>query len=144
MVFFQDTWDPDWQSTSSSKVTYLVKRLKALWEANRKSGYTMDGDSDTKDVHELVSFSDQHNCIGMLQQDYTRRSDETFHTSSEKVLIFSQFLEHIHVIEQQVAAIYLRLGVTLVCFSSCLLYFFSLPVNSCWYQIFWHVQSNAF
>ncbi|CBI40154.3 unnamed protein product, partial [Vitis vinifera] len=97
----QDTWDPDWQSTSSSKVTYIVKRLKALQEANRKSGYAMDEDSDIKDIDELVSLSEQNNCNALLQQDYTRLNDETSHISPEKVLIFSQFLEHIHVIEQQ-------------------------------------------
>lgn len=63
----QDNWDPDWQSTSSSKVTYLVQRLKELQEANRK----------------IID------------------SIEESQKAPEKVLIFSQFLEHIHVIEQQ-------------------------------------------
>ncbi|XP_059649264.1 F-box protein At3g54460 isoform X2 [Cornus florida] len=49
----QDDWDPDWQSTSSSKDA----------------------------------------CF--------KPSNESFRTPLEKVLIFSQFLEHIHVIEQQ-------------------------------------------
>lgn len=67
--YVQDNWDPDWQSTSSSKVTYLVQRLKELQEANRK----------------IID------------------SIEESQKAPEKVLIFSQFLEHIHVIEQQVS-----------------------------------------
>ncbi|KAL6010048.1 hypothetical protein ACLOJK_000479 [Asimina triloba] len=41
-----DDWDPDWQSTSSSKVAYLVDRLKTLQEVNRDMGYCMDVDAD--------------------------------------------------------------------------------------------------
>ncbi|KAF2322506.1 hypothetical protein GH714_017354 [Hevea brasiliensis] len=63
----QDDWDPDWQSTSSSKVSYLVQRLKALQEANMESDRSIDKERG----------------------------------ATKKVLIFSQFLEHIHVIEQQ-------------------------------------------
>ncbi|KAL9257031.1 F-box protein-like protein [Drosera capensis] len=57
-----DTWDPDWQSTSSSKVPYLVQRLKEI--------------------------------------QYGASSDSC-EAPFEKVIIFSQFLEHIHLIEQQ-------------------------------------------
>ncbi|KAG9138260.1 hypothetical protein Leryth_001471 [Lithospermum erythrorhizon] len=58
----QDDWNPDWQSTSSSKVSYLVSKLKNLHQTNMKS-------------HE--------------------------EQAPDKVIIFSQFLEHIHVIEEQ-------------------------------------------
>ncbi|XP_047319824.1 F-box protein At3g54460 [Impatiens glandulifera] len=66
----QDEWNPDWQSTSSSKVAYLVRRLKEIQEADGIIGHCADTDCST-----IVT--------------------------SEKVIIFSQFLEHIHVIEQQ-------------------------------------------
>lgn len=99
-----------------------------MQEANRKIGYNMDVEN-TKEVDEFVSLPEQNDCIGMLQQDYIRRDDETLYPSPEKVLIFSQFLEHIHVIEQQVAAIFLRLGLIFACFSSCLLHFFPLQLT---------------
>ncbi|KAH7440483.1 hypothetical protein KP509_04G109900 [Ceratopteris richardii] len=67
----QDNWDPDWQATSSSKVAYLVERLKSM-----KAG----GPND-----ELVD-----DIINTAQTDFL-----------EKAIVFSQFLEHIHVIESQ-------------------------------------------
>ncbi|CAK7336531.1 unnamed protein product [Dovyalis caffra] len=81
----QDDWDPDWQSTSSSKVAYLVQKLKALQEASRESGCSIDKDTQ-------ISGSSV-----VLQQDCFSVNN----AASEKVIIFSQFLEHIHVIEQQ-------------------------------------------
>ncbi|CAI9091372.1 OLC1v1026393C2 [Oldenlandia corymbosa var. corymbosa] len=70
-----DEWHPDWKLTSSSKVTYLVHQLKHLLEFN-----------------------------GRLQQDDSMEFG-SFSTDSwpDKVIVFSQFLEHIHVIEQQLA-----------------------------------------
>ncbi|MED6133612.1 hypothetical protein PIB30_029784 [Stylosanthes scabra] len=44
----QDDWDPDWQSTSSSKVSYLVQRLKALQESNEKMGFFCKDNSNQK------------------------------------------------------------------------------------------------
>lgn len=79
----QDDWNPDWQSTSSSKVSYLVEKLKDLQESNKLMRH------DVKEFDDLVSpFGRSNACAG-------------FNASPEKVLIFSQFLEHIHVIEQQ-------------------------------------------
>ncbi|XP_023758632.1 F-box protein At3g54460 [Lactuca sativa] len=84
----QDDWNPDWQSTSSSKVSYLVKRLKDLQESNNKT--TESCIHDGKDINALLlPFGKSMTCAR-----FTNRS-------VEKVLIFSQFLEHIHVIEQQ-------------------------------------------
>lgn len=83
----QDDWDPDWQSTSSSKVAYLVQKLKALQEASRESSWSIDKDTQIS-VSSLV-----------LQQDCFSVNK----AAMEKVIIFSQFLEHIHVIEQQLA-----------------------------------------
>ncbi|KAK1426500.1 hypothetical protein QVD17_15174 [Tagetes erecta] len=87
----QDDWDPDWQSTSSSKVSYLVKKLKDLQEANKNmEKCNNEGDHDAKEIDELSSpFRRSH------------ASARSIDGSEEKVLIFSQFLEHIHVIEQQ-------------------------------------------
>ncbi|XP_050232370.1 F-box protein At3g54460 [Mercurialis annua] len=89
----QDDWNPDWQSTSSSKVSYLVERMKVLQEANNKSGHS----------NKENEYNNNHSWIGdsALLQDYTIRSSEACKRALQKVLIFSQFLEHIHVIEQQ-------------------------------------------
>ena len=89
LVFVQDDWDPDWQSTSSSKVAYLVQKLKALQEASRESSQSIYKDTQIS-VSSLV-----------LQQDCFSVNKAAL----EKVIIFSQFLEHIHVIEQQVLMI---------------------------------------
>lgn len=83
----QDDWHPDWQSTSSSKVNYLVHRLKELLESNRNISYPNNGGVDLKEVSETKSSS--------------QPSNESSGAPSEKIIIFSQFLEHIHVIELQ-------------------------------------------
>lgn len=110
MVFMQDDWDPDWQSTSSSKVSYLVQRLKSLQEANIESGHFIDKERDTRDIEQpcpsLMCDS------SALLLDCSRQSSESSKAATEKVLIFSQFLEHIHVIEQQVFIIYHCLGLS--------------------------------
>nr|CAB3475463.1 unnamed protein product [Digitaria exilis] len=67
----QDDWDPDWQSTSSSKVAYLIEKLISLRETGMNYGNNIA------------------NSAGQPQ------------AMLDKVIIFSQFLEHIHVIEQQ-------------------------------------------
>lgn len=81
----QDNWDPDWQSTSSSKVAYLIRSLKELQDANSEVHQPKDDGTDVNNVQ------------GLLCASWTRNSNVNTH----KVLVFSQFLEHIHVIEQQ-------------------------------------------
>ncbi|KAL2234116.1 UNVERIFIED_CONTAM: F-box protein [Sesamum indicum] len=95
----QDDWNPDWQLTSSSKVTYLVRRLKELQEMNRTIGY---GDKREVISNEL-NFSSNRSYfhISLDQEACNKARNEGSHVPSEKVIIFSQFLEHIHVIEQQ-------------------------------------------
>eukprot|EP00257_Ricinus_communis_P013398 XP_015570821.1 F-box protein At3g54460 [Ricinus communis] len=95
----QDDWDPDWQSTSSSKVSYLVQRMKVLLEANSESGH-YDKEADAKNIKEHL-YPSQIGESNALLQDCSRQSSESYKKAPEKVLIFSQFLEHIHVIEQQ-------------------------------------------
>lgn len=94
----QDDWDPDWQSTSSSKVSYLVQRLKSLQEANRKL-----------DCREIVSNFDEFSTFDIRDCDFfvegVCRQQNDISCMPDKVIIFSQFLEHIHVIEQQVSVI---------------------------------------
>ncbi|KAH0928565.1 hypothetical protein BRARA_D00466 [Brassica rapa] len=87
----QDDWNPDWQSTSSSKVSYLVDRLKKLHEGNRKSILSFNK-SSCDNLEENIPGTSK----AFLGQDL--RSQMVL---VDKVLIFSQFLEHIHVIEQQ-------------------------------------------
>ncbi|CAD5325799.1 unnamed protein product [Arabidopsis thaliana] len=79
----QDDWNPDWQSTSSSKVSYLVDRLRKLHEGTSEAflGKELHG----QDCGSQMVFVD-------------------------KVLIFSQFLEHIHVIEQQLTTAGIKFG----------------------------------
>lgn len=91
----QDDWDPDWQSTSSSKVAYLVQRLRALQETNKEH-------SSAKHMGEFLCSSVGNISTALLEQaDCCRPQTKPNKISLEKVLIFSQFLEHIHVIEQQ-------------------------------------------
>lgn len=93
MWYLQDNWDPDWQSTSSSKVAYLIQRLKALSEANDEAA--------------LVPPPSLSKSDALLQEvDHSRAIPSDHEIVIEKVLIFSQFLEHIHVIEQQVTVIF--------------------------------------
>ncbi|KAA0034755.1 hypothetical protein IC582_022678 [Cucumis melo] len=84
----QDNWDPDWQSTSSSKVAYLIQRLKDLSERNDEAA--------------LLPPSSLTKSGALLQEvDHSRAITSDHEMVRDKVLIFSQFLEHIHVIEQQ-------------------------------------------
>ena len=87
----QDSWDPDWQSTCSSKIAYLVERLKEIQATNKLSDRSMDK-ANYAGIRDFVSHAEL--CA--------RQSNSSSETPAEKVLIFSQFLEHIHVIEQQV------------------------------------------
>ncbi|KAL5733968.1 hypothetical protein ACOSP7_031829 [Xanthoceras sorbifolium] len=97
----QDDWNPDWQSTSSSKVTYLVEKLKALQKANEDIGYAVDEVNGIKQNKELLCTSQTSNSSTLLKLDCHISSVESDKALLEKVIIFSQFLEHIHVIEQQ-------------------------------------------
>ncbi|KAG2603342.1 hypothetical protein PVAP13_5KG764400 [Panicum virgatum] len=74
----QDDWDPDWQSTSSSKVAYLIEKLRSLQETNMNHG------------NNITNTACHANALSCQPQ-----------AMLDKVIIFSQFLEHIHVIEQQ-------------------------------------------
>ena len=106
MVLVQDDWDPDWQSTSSSKVAFLVQRLKELQEVNRMIGFSTDERNEANNFDELLVPSQKINSGTLLHQvALSRQNNESCKKLPEKVLIFSQFLEHIHVIEQQVALI---------------------------------------
>ncbi|XP_012567307.1 F-box protein At3g54460 [Cicer arietinum] len=96
----QDNWDPDWQSTSSSKVAYLVQRLKSLQGTNGEmSSYTENSNSE---MHIENSFPLHTRHAESSFQECSVSSNST-NAVPEKVLIFSQFLQHIHVIEQQLA-----------------------------------------
>lgn len=94
----QDTWDPDWQSTSSSKVAYLVQKLKELEEANREFSCTQRG-AETEISYSLLK-GDSNGAEKEMPLDmlYTASCPTPI-----KVIIFSQFLEHIHVIEEQLS-----------------------------------------
>ncbi|KAM3290230.1 F-box protein [Capsicum chacoense] len=99
----QDDWNPDWQSTSSSKVAYLVDRLKEIQEANRmiiasnedRIAETVSGSHVLSGMSNFSKFSSQQYLVGP--------SNRLCNIIPQKVIIFSQFLEHIHVIEQQLA-----------------------------------------
>ena len=91
-LFVQDSWNSDWQSTSSSKVAYLVQRLKEIQDASRKIVC-----SRIEGNHVEKSFD-----VFFPQEPSRKPSIDSSKAPCEKVLVFSQFLEHIHVIEQQV------------------------------------------
>nr|GMC82284.1 F-box protein At3g54460 isoform X1 [Ipomoea batatas] len=92
----QDDWNPDWQSTSSSKVTYLVHRLREIQEANRLLVQTIEdeGANSVNDIRLPFLRSNISMTLHGPESDICQ-------VLPEKVIIFSQFLEHIHVIEQQ-------------------------------------------
>ncbi|KAF2567538.1 hypothetical protein F2Q68_00026398 [Brassica cretica] len=92
----QDDWNPDWQSTSSSKVSYLVDRLKKLHEGNRKSILSFN-----KSSCDNLEENRPGTSKAFLGQDFHEQDLRSQMVLVDKVLIFSQFLEHIHVIEQQ-------------------------------------------
>lgn len=115
----QDNWDPDWQSTSSSKVSYLIQRLKALQETNKEMSLCTDNIND--ETHPENSFPLNVRDAKSSIQKFSTSGTKT-NSVSEKVLIFSQFLEHIHVIEQQVLFMRNILGV-IIC-ESFLFYLF--------------------
>lgn len=100
----QDNWDPDWQSTSSSKVAYIVEKLKAVQEANSKVDCPPVDNSDVILTENLLS--EKIDSKGLMQVQRFSMSTKINETNLDKVLVFSQFLEHIHVIEQQVTIIY--------------------------------------
>lgn len=124
--YLQDNWDPDWQSTSSSKVAYLIERLKDLSETNNEAA--------------LLPPSSLTKSGALLQEvDHSRAITSDHEIVRDKVLIFSQFLEHIHVIEQQVAVLFLSLNSRIFLHSSVLNTISPWPVNHCGHQICWDV-----
>ncbi|KAL0910993.1 hypothetical protein M5K25_019093 [Dendrobium thyrsiflorum] len=94
----QDDWDPDWESTSSSKVAYLIKKLKDLLESNMQMHCCLDGIYNNG---MLVGSPDTHSKVSPHQEITTWPNFDSSKASPLKVIVFSQFLEHIHVIEQQ-------------------------------------------
>lgn len=70
----------------------MVEKLKDIQEANRKIGYCIDSNRGIEGS--MVKPSGEE--IDVMVDD------KAGVTLPEKVIIFSQFLEHIHVIEQQV------------------------------------------
>ncbi|KAL9239942.1 hypothetical protein vseg_014213 [Gypsophila vaccaria] len=89
----QDSWDPDWQSTSSSKVAYLVQRLKEIESDCRQKACSTSKGYCSEKSHDTIS----------PQEPFSDTVGDPSGVSAEKVLVFSQFLEHIHVIEQQLS-----------------------------------------
>ena len=99
----QDNWDPDWQSTSSSKVAYLISKLKELQGVNSDEDYPPNHDGTGVENNKGLFCSSRMNKSNVLTQDFgCPRMSSSHKIIKEKVLVFSQFLEHIHVIEQQV------------------------------------------
>lgn len=97
----QDDWNPDWQSTSSSKVTYLVCQLKQLQERNMMIGYPTENREVMPSDSSFSSKVNYSNTLPEQEACYNSRNGWS-RNGLEKVIVFSQFLEHIHVIEQQV------------------------------------------
>ncbi|KAL8529229.1 hypothetical protein ACS0TY_006601 [Phlomoides rotata] len=98
----QDDWNPDWQSTSSSKVTYLVRKLKELQETNMK--IVVYPEKREVMSNEIIFSSEA--CYSNISLNHEACHNFRIGLSQlalEKVIIFSQFLEHIHIIEQQLS-----------------------------------------
>ncbi|KAI3415019.1 uncharacterized protein J3R85_015600 [Psidium guajava] len=98
----QDDWDPDWQSTSSSKVAYLVEKLRRLQGATGSSCQFASDNFRAVNIQEQATPSISNSSKeSLMQGDQSISMTDSHRITSEKVIIFSQFLEHIHVIEQQ-------------------------------------------
>ncbi|XP_042505070.1 F-box protein At3g54460-like [Macadamia integrifolia] len=97
----QDDWAADWHATSSSKVAYLVERLKALQEANKKICCSLNENEVVKHSDDYLFPSQKSYWNVLCHEACTQTKVEFYEKPPEKVIIFSQFLEHIHVIEQQ-------------------------------------------
>lgn len=74
-----------------------------MQEANWEICYAFNEDSSVKHIEELPFIPQWSNTNTFLKQDLYRQNLESNKALPDKVIIFSQFLEHIHVIEQQVA-----------------------------------------
>ncbi|CAM6103765.1 unnamed protein product [Calypogeia fissa] len=103
--YVQENWDPDWHATSSSKVAYLIGQLKELYARNEKK---------IKQLCTVDILGDQEflqPCKGMSNESMWEPQDlvqMTQNTQPEKAIVFSQFLEHINVVEQQLTSAGLR------------------------------------
>uniref|UniRef100_A0A1J3IM21 F-box protein n=1 Tax=Noccaea caerulescens TaxID=107243 RepID=A0A1J3IM21_NOCCA len=101
----QDNWNPDWESTSSSKVRYLVDRLKKLHEGNEKSILSFNKAKNDNLEENLLGMSSDS-----MGQEFQGQDLGSQMALVDKVLIFSQFLEHINVIEQQLTIAGIKFG----------------------------------
>lgn len=106
-----------------------------MQEKNREGRHHEDDSDDANHIEESLSHSQMSNFEVLVHEvDTFKLSSKT--TNADKVLIFSQFLEHIHVIEQQVIdlnAKYLICLCVLCCKSDRFFTVFLMPVNHCWY-----------
>ncbi|KAJ7562123.1 hypothetical protein O6H91_03G055700 [Diphasiastrum complanatum] len=99
--YVQDDWHPEWHATSSSKVAYLVEQLK-LVQGSYVQEQASSSDYNIEDhlYQKLVSESPITGTGVTCQVE----SQAWLHKGlSEKAIVFSQFLEHIHVVEKQLA-----------------------------------------
>ncbi|KAK8961787.1 F-box protein [Platanthera guangdongensis] len=99
----QDDWDPDWESTSSSKVAYLINKLKDLLRSNLQAHGCVDVIYRSKMLAGQSSDASTH-------QEITGPNCDSCKAEPLKVIVFSQFLEHIHVIEQQLTIAGIEFG----------------------------------
>ncbi|KAF8009943.1 hypothetical protein BT93_J0810 [Corymbia citriodora subsp. variegata] len=97
----QDDWDSDWQSTSSSKVAYLVEKLRRLQGATGSCQFTSDSFSAVNIQEQTTPSIPNSSKVSLVLGDQSSSMTDSCRITTEKVIIFSQFLEHIHVIEQQ-------------------------------------------
>ena len=94
--------------------------------------------TDTKNLNSLPEMGGTKE---LKQVHGFRRGAKTHEANLDKVLVFSQFLEHIHVIEQQVTVVsytisWLYVIFILLVIDSCTIL---CTVDHCWYQICWDV-----
>lgn len=97
----QDDWDSDWQSTSSSKVAYLLEKLRRLQGATGSCQFASDNLSAVNIQEQATPSISNSSKVSLTQDDQSGSMTDSHRITTEKVIIFSQFLEHIHVIEQQ-------------------------------------------
>ena len=92
-------------ATQVSLMELIMERMKALQEVNKEVRCSRDEDGDARHIDKLLWPSQRSNMGVPSLQNFSILGNKSCKTLPEKVLIFSQFLVHIHFIQQQVAVI---------------------------------------
>ncbi|GBG65906.1 hypothetical protein CBR_g54197 [Chara braunii] len=94
--YAQENWDADWQNTSSSKVAYLVKELKKRLPKDGHEARHRPRECDVGSVPAATWPTARRTSRSSMRDAVVGGGLEI-----EKAIVFSQFLEHLSLVEQQ-------------------------------------------